>query len=68
VRRFRPLARRRLRTCRPFLVLIRTRNPWVFARRRRFGWNVRFMVSGPLQRSEQSGETSMISGHCRRCQ
>jgi hypothetical protein len=27
VRRFRPLVRRRLRTIRPFLVLIRTRNP-----------------------------------------
>jgi hypothetical protein len=60
LRRFRPLARRRLRTCRPFLVLIRTRNPWVFARRRRFGWNVRFMISGPLQRSDKSGETQMI--------
>jgi hypothetical protein len=32
VRRFRPLARRRFRTRRPFLVLIRTRNPCVFAR------------------------------------
>lgn len=26
-RRFRPLARRRARTCRPFLVAMRTRNP-----------------------------------------
>jgi len=37
------LARRRLRTMRPFLVRIRTMNPWVRARRRRFGWNVRFI-------------------------
>src|SRR5262249_13185724 len=29
VRRFRPLARRRFRTSRPFLVLMRTRNPCV---------------------------------------
>ena len=32
VRRLRPLARRRLRTRRPFFVLIRTRNPWARAR------------------------------------
>jgi len=32
VRRFRPLARRRFSTRRPFFVLIRTRNPCVFAR------------------------------------
>lgn len=42
VRRFRPLARRRLSTSRPFFVCIRTRNPWVFRRWRVFGWNVRF--------------------------
>lgn len=35
--RLRPLARRRFSTSRPFLVLMRTRNPWVFRRRRRFG-------------------------------
>ena len=37
VSRFRPLARRRLSTIRPFLVDIRTRNPWVFFRRRVLG-------------------------------
>lgn len=37
VRRFRPLARRRLSTIRPFLVRIRTRKPWVRRRRRRLG-------------------------------
>ena len=35
--RLRPLARRRFKTWRPFFVDIRTRNPWVFFRRRRFG-------------------------------
>lgn len=37
VRRFRPFARRRFSTRRPFLVLIRTRNPCVRLRRREFG-------------------------------
>ena len=54
VKRFRPLARRRFRTSRPFLVLILTRNPCVRRRRRRFGWNVRFMISDPLQRPEST--------------
>jgi len=35
--RFRPLARRRFNTRRPPLVAMRTRNPWVFLRRRLFG-------------------------------
>lgn len=38
VRRFRPFARRRFRTMRPFLVDMRTRKPCVRLRRRRFGW------------------------------
>jgi hypothetical protein len=46
VSRLRPLARRRFSTRRPFLVAIRVRNPCVFARWRRFGWKVRFMMSG----------------------
>jgi len=37
VRRFRPLARRRLSTSRPFFVLMRTRNPCVFLRWRVLG-------------------------------
>ena len=37
VSRFRPLARRRFSTMRPFLVRIRTMNPWVRLRRRRLG-------------------------------
>ena len=35
--RFRPFARRRFKTMRPFLVLMRTRNPCVRRRRRLFG-------------------------------
>jgi hypothetical protein len=42
VNRFRPLARRRFNTIRPFLVDMRTRKPCVFLRRRVLGWNVRF--------------------------
>jgi hypothetical protein len=37
VSRLRPLARRRLSTLRPPFVVMRARNPCVFARRRRFG-------------------------------
>jgi len=37
VSRLRPFARRRFNTMRPFLVCMRTRNPWVRRRRRRFG-------------------------------
>jgi hypothetical protein len=42
--RLRPLARRREITARPLLVFIRERNPCVFDRRRRLGWNVRFGI------------------------
>jgi hypothetical protein len=45
VSRRRPLARRRFSTFRPPFVDMRSRNPWVLARRRRFGWNVRFTTS-----------------------
>lgn len=45
VRRIRPLARRRLRTCLPFLVAMRARNPWVRLRFRILGWKVRFMMA-----------------------
>jgi hypothetical protein len=37
VSRFRPLARRRFNTMRPFFVDILTKNPWALARRRVFG-------------------------------
>ena len=43
VRRFRPFARRRFNTRRPFFVLMRSRKPWVLRRRLRFGWKVRFI-------------------------
>ena len=45
VSRLRPFARRRLSTLRPPFVFMRSRKPCVFARRRRFGWNVRFMAT-----------------------
>ena len=44
LRRFLPLARRRLITLRPPGVDIRARNPCFFLRRRLFGWKVRFIV------------------------
>ncbi len=47
VRRLRPFARRRFSTCRPFFVAMRTRNPCVRLRRRRFGWNVTLIVGIP---------------------
>jgi hypothetical protein len=40
----RPFARRRLSTRRPALVAMRARNPWVLARFKLPGWNVRFIV------------------------
>ncbi len=46
-RRLRPLARRALKTARPPLVFIRSRNPWVRRRLIRLGWNVRFMTADP---------------------
>ena len=59
--RFRPLARRALRTARPPLVFIRSRNPWVRRRLIRLGWNVRFMTADPhsfIQQAERSGDTA----------
>ncbi len=41
-RRWRPLARRDLRTARPARVLMRLRKPCFLERRRLLGWNVRF--------------------------
>jgi hypothetical protein len=46
--RFRPLARRRRSTFRPPFVFMRSRKPCVLARRRRLGWNVRFMTALPF--------------------
>jgi hypothetical protein len=45
--RARPLWRRAARTARPARVRIRSRKPWVFARRRLFGWNVRLLTGAP---------------------
>jgi hypothetical protein len=43
-RRARPLNRREERTARPARVRMRSRKPWVFARRRLFGWYVRLLT------------------------
>jgi hypothetical protein len=48
VSRLRPFARRRFSTFRPPFVFMRSRKPCVFARRRRLGWNVRFMNALPF--------------------
>src|SRR2546430_17598128 len=42
--RARPLRRRAARTARPALVRMRSRKPWVLARRRLFGWDVRLLT------------------------
>jgi hypothetical protein len=67
VRRFRPLARRRLRTRRPFFVLMRTRKPCVRLRCRLLGWNVRFpFILGNSLRS--GNERTMLANEFGRCQ
>ena len=45
LRRLRLLRRRAARIARPARVRIRKRKPWVFARRRVFGWYVRFPLA-----------------------
>ena len=45
--RVRPLARLLLTIPRPARVRMRSRKPWVLARRRLFGWNVRFDMVTP---------------------
>jgi len=44
LRRPRPLARRAEMIARPARVRMRSRKPWVFARRRLLGWNVRLLT------------------------
>jgi hypothetical protein len=67
VRRLRPFERRRLRTSRPFFVLMRTRNPCVRLRWRVLGWNVRFpFMLGLSLRSEN--EPPMLANAFGRCQ
>jgi hypothetical protein len=68
VSRFRPFARRRLSTRRPFFVAIRTRNPWVRLRRRRFGWNVRLPFMESLLLSTSYGETLIVADAPAECQ
>ena len=61
----RPMARRREITARPSAVFMRVRKPWVFARRRLFGWKVRLGIlvsyDGGLENSSvQHGATFLI--------
>jgi hypothetical protein len=69
VSRFRPFARRRLRTRRPFFELMRTRNPCARFRRRLFGWNVRlpFIVSSRRACGVEN-ELAMLATALPRCQ
>lgn len=41
----RPLRRRAAKMARPARVFMRSRKPWVFARRRVFGWKVRLLIT-----------------------
>src|SRR5947209_20629093 len=43
----RPLERRPARMARPARVRMRSRKPWVLARRRLFGWKVRLLTTTP---------------------
>jgi hypothetical protein len=59
----RPCARRRERTARPFFVSIRERNPCVFARRRLFGWKVRFGIivqSLSIKQTANAGQIGVV--------
>jgi hypothetical protein len=59
----RPLRRRAAMIARPARVRMRNRNPWVFARRRLFGWNVRL----PLVTAVRSpGTRFSLRGRSRR--
>lgn len=63
----RPFRRRAARMARPARVLIRWRNPWVLARRRLLGWNVRLLTLLDFRRVE-AGSTSGLRlwrGHLR---
>jgi len=70
--RERPLWRRAARTARPARVRIRSRKPWVFARRRLFGWNVRLLTGAPsslgLRHRASARGTRSASGLCPRLQ
>jgi len=56
-RRARPLDRREERTARPARVRIRSRKPWVLARRRLFGWYVRLLTVDAFHAVTCSGST-----------
>ena len=49
----RPFLRREANTARPLAVCMRLRKPWTVLRRRRCGWNVRFMIQLHFLRLER---------------
>ena len=63
--RLRPLARRRASRRRPLLVAIRARKPWVRARCRLLGFNVRFIAGKPTSQPKTSGKNNNL-GHLRK--
>ena len=54
----RPLRRRAERIARPARVRMRSRNPWVFARRRLLGWKVRLLTCGLQDGGSAAGSLS----------
>ncbi len=58
-RRVRPLVRRDAMMARPARVRMRSRKPWVFARRRLFGWKVRLLTWGS---STSFGAPARVTG------
>ena len=56
----RPLRRRAARIARPARVRMRNRNPWVLARRRLFGWNVRLPLLTAVASRCCAARSSMV--------
>ncbi len=59
-RRLRPLARRRASNRRPLFVAMRARKPWVRARCKLLGLNVRFMAAGRLTKGGKGTERARM--------
>ena len=67
LRRLRPLRRRAARIARPARVRMRSRKPWVFARRRVFGWYVRFPLAIlKILRETKAGDMPAEAGSIRK--
>lgn len=57
----RPLRRRAANTARPARVRMRIRKPWVFARRRLFGWKVRFVTKNSPGHGPRRARTNEVT-------